>query len=184
MSMVRSALVGCALVTFAAAASAGPIPWSYSSSGGQNGQYQIDPGSIPFMTLSGQSQDIYLIGGVHFPLVPAGSPPQGPTVWDEVTIFDTQSGRMGMFSVPIQFTGPVPSQVNGWYQYDPHVGPIAPVNLFLGEHKYTITNGPDHGLTVTVVTTPEPTALMLAAVGIGCVGLVRRRRVARAGVGR
>jgi hypothetical protein len=165
-----------ALISSQSVGSAGPITWSYSSSGVIDGNYRVDPASIPFTTLSGDTQNIYLIGGVTQPLVIGPNPPQGPTFWNEVTIFDTGSGRSGMFTVPIQFSNPIPSAWSGWYQYTPQVGAIAPVNLTLGEHRYEITNGPGNALQVKVGGVPEPATFAMAGIGFGGIGLTRWRR--------
>jgi MYXO-CTERM domain-containing protein len=176
MRTIRTALAVSALVALPAAATAGPIGWSYSSTGVSDGQYRVDPASIPFTTPPGQSQNIYLIGGWQVPLFASPPPPQGPTLWTGVTITDANSGRSGTFSVPIEFTDPGPSQVSGWFQYTPHLGPIGRIDLSLGGNDYDVTNGPDRALTVQVVPTPEPTPLVMAAVGLAGLGLARRRQ--------
>jgi hypothetical protein len=176
MRTVRATLVLCACVCFPAIASAEPIAWSYSSTGATAGQYHIDAASIPWTTAPGQTQNIYLIGGYQYPLLASPWPPQGPTLWTAVTILDATSGRSGTFNVPIQFTDPAPSQVSGWYQYTPHVGPIGRIDLVLGKNEYTVTNGPDRALTVRVVTTPEPTTFGLALVALVPIGLWSLRR--------
>jgi len=175
MKRIRAALALSALMAFPTFASAGPIRWSYSDTVSSDGAYSIDPGAISFATAVGQAQDIYLIGGVRFSLLMNPTPIQGPTLWAQVTITDSDSGRSGTFPVPINFTNPVPSLVSGWYQYVPRVGSIAPVDLTLGEHSYLVTNGPDRGLTVQVEGTPEPATIVLVGLGLIGVGLTRLR---------
>jgi hypothetical protein len=163
-------------VVLPAPAMAGPINWSYSSTGGQDGAFKLDPSAISFVTPVDQTQDIYLIGGVTFPFVSDPTSFQEDTLWTEVTIIDAVSRQSGMFPAPIQFVSVVPAPGGNGYFYAPQVGPIDTVNLVLGEHQYTVTNGPDRGLTVRVSDTPEPATLFMAGVGLAGVGLIRLRR--------
>jgi hypothetical protein len=80
MRTIRAALSLSALIAIPAVATAGPIGWSYSTTGARGGGYEIDPGSIAFVTSAGHTQDIYLIGGVQFPLLTSPMPLQGPTL--------------------------------------------------------------------------------------------------------
>src|SRR5262249_27957141 len=152
--------------------------WSYTSSGATDGAYHVDAASIPWSTLPGHTQDIYLVGGYTYPVFPNTNVPPGQTLWTAVTILDADSGKSGMLNVPIQFNDLEPSQVNGLFDYVPHLGHIDRVDMVLGEHLYSIPNGPDRALTVRVETTPEPATVALAGFGLVGVVLTRLRRPA------
>lgn len=173
MKMLRAALALSLLIAASGIASAGPINWSYTSSGATDGQYHVDGASISWSTPPGQTQNIYLIGGYTYPNFYGTNVPPGETLWTAVTILDADSGQSGTFNVPIQFLDLEPTQVSGMYGYIPHLGPIASVDLVLGEHEYIITNGPDRALAVRVETTPEPATFAL--IGFGCTGVMLTR---------
>jgi hypothetical protein len=175
--MTCAVLALAALPAFPALASAGPINWSYTSSGTGDGVYTLDPGGMPLTTPLGVPQNFFLIGGWTTQLVRGTPPAFGPTFMDWVTITDSASGKSGTFMVPIAFSDLEPSNVHGWLQFNPVVGPITPIDLVLGKHEYMVTNSTDnHALTVKIEATPEPASFALAGLGLGGVVLGRLRR--------
>lgn len=180
MTRFRLALLAALLAP--AAAAAGPIAWSYTSTGAGQGPYGFDPASAAFATEEGVTQDVYLVDGARAPMLVSPIPLQGPTLWTRVEIIDTASGEAYSFRIPVEFYDHEPAPEGEWDTHVPRIGNIPPFDVVLGGHKYHVTRGPDLALTVGVSETPEPTTLLMGAVGLAGLGLVRHRR-ARASQG-
>jgi hypothetical protein len=180
MPRFRLAIVAALLVHSTAAA--GPIAWSYSSTGASDWGYGFDPTSQAFVTADGGTQNIYLVDAWHAQWMVSPIPPQGPTLWTWVTLWDTASGEAYSFQIPVEFYDNEPSPPNVWDMHVPRIGNITPFDLLLGGHKYHVTQGPELALTVGVNETPEPGTLALAGLGLGASGLLRLRRRTASGI--
>jgi MYXO-CTERM domain-containing protein len=174
--MTRFRLAILAALLAPSAATAGPIAWSYSSSGASEGGYGFDPASLAFDTEEGEIQQIYLVnGGGWAPWMVSPIPVEGPTLWTAVTLWDTASGEAYTFRVPVEFYDNEPAPEGEWDTHVPQIGTITPFDLRLGKNKYHVAPGPWLTLNVSVSETPEPATFLMGAVGLAGLGLVRRR---------
>jgi len=174
--MTRFRLAILATLLAPSAAAAGPISWSYTSYGASEGGYGFDPASLAFETDPGEIQQIYPVNGAHAPWFVSPIPVEGPTLWTQVQLRDTASGDSYTFRIPVEFYDNEPAPEGEWDTHVPQIGTIAPFDLLLGRHKYHVAPGPWLTLNVSVSETPEPTTLVMGAVGLAGLGLVRRRR--------
>lgn len=173
MTRFRAALLAVLLAHSSAAA--GPIAWSYTSSGASEGGYGFDYASLAFNTEEGEVQQIYLANGAHAPWMVSPIPVEGPTLWTRVTLWDTASGEAYSFRVPVQFYDNEPAPEGEVDTHVPRIGTITPFDLRLGKNKYHVAQGPWLTLNVSVSETPEPATFVMGAVGLAGLGLVRRR---------
>lgn len=177
MTMQRWSAVVAVVIGMTGSAAAGPIQWSFTSTGATQGEYWFEPGGMAFETPAGETQDIYAVTGVHVPVLVSPIPLYGPTLSTTVTLWDTASGEAYSFNVPIEFYDNEPAPVGEPDQHVPRIGAFGTGAVVLGGHKYTVTNGGSQlALSVRVEDTPEPSTLALAAGGIALVGWRRRLR--------
>jgi hypothetical protein len=146
--------------------------------GAQDGAYSFNPGGYALATHAGQTEVISLVGGYGFPVYFFPIPPQGPILSTVATITDAESGLSKTFNVAVEFYDFEPSDhPTGWYAHDPRIMPFPMFDIALGQHWYTVSNGPERALAVEVNATPEPGTFVVA--GLGLAGLIcLRRRVA------
>jgi len=156
-------------------AAAGPVAWSYTSYGASEGDYWLDPASLVFETEEGGTQEIYLVHGARAPWMVSPIPLQGPTLWTRVELWDIAAGEAFTFRIPVEFYDHEPGPENVWDMHAPRVGNVPPFDILLGRHVYHVTRGSELTLTVGVSDAPEPTTLLMGAVGLAGLGLVRRR---------
>ena len=173
--MTRFRLAILAALLAPSAAAAGPISWSYTSAGASDGGYGFDYASLAFETEEGEVQQIYPANGAHAPWLVSPIPVEGPTLWTNVTLWDTASAEAYTFRIPVEFYDNEPAPEGEWDTHVPRIGTITPFDLRLGSHNYHVEQGPWLTLNVSVTTTPEPTSLLMGAVGLAGVGLARRR---------
>lgn len=179
MTMQRWAAVAAVVIGMAGSAAAGPIQWSYTSSGAIQGDYSFNPIGYSFETPAGQSQQLWVFEGVNVPLLVSPIPLNGPTLWSSVKITDTASGEASWLNVPVEFYDNEPDPDGVLTQHTARVGSFGPGQFVLGGQRYTVTNGGQpNALSVRVEDTPEPSTLVLAAGGLALVGWrrVRSRR--------
>lgn len=177
---MRTAALALCVLFCPAVASAGPIHWSYSSTGAQDGAYGFNPAGYPLSTPAGQTELIFLVGGYGFPVFDFPVPPQGPILSTGVTITDAESGLSRTFDVAVEFYDFEPSDhPTEWYAHEPRIVPFQTFDVVLDRHRYTVSNGPDRALAVEVHATPEPGTFVMAGLGLAGIACLRRRRVAR-----
>ncbi|HYH67214.1 MAG TPA: hypothetical protein VD866_21135 [Urbifossiella sp.] len=87
--MARFRLAVLAALLAHSTAAAGPISLSYTSSGASDDGYGFDYASLAFTTDSGEVQQIYPANGARAPWWVSPIPVEGPTLWTEVTLWDT-----------------------------------------------------------------------------------------------
>jgi MYXO-CTERM domain-containing protein len=183
MTRFRWALLAALLAP--APATAGPVAWSYTSTGaGQGGDgydpgpYGFDPTSGAFETEAGEAREIDLVTGVRAPWLISPIPLTGPTLWTRVELVDGATGEAFSFRIPVGFYDNEPAPPNVWDMHVPRIGDVPPFDILLGRHVFHVTRGSDLTLTVGVTNAPEPATLVMGAVGLAGLGLVRRRAAA------
>jgi MYXO-CTERM domain-containing protein len=178
-----SVLAAVFVAVLPAPATAGPIHWSYYSTGAQDGVFWFNSAGYPLATPAGQAETIFLVGGYGFPVFDFPFPPQGPVLWTEVTIADAESGLSETFDVAVEFYDFEPTHPPDEWEYDePRIMPFNTFEIDFGRHQYTVANGSVRGISVRVSEelpvseTPEPATVAIAGVGLTVVGLARLRR--------
>ncbi|QDU22718.1 PEP-CTERM sorting domain-containing protein [Urbifossiella limnaea] len=173
--MTRFRLAVLAALLAPTAAAAGPISWSYTSSGASEAGYGFDPAALAFTTDEGEVQQIYPANGAYAPWFVSPIPVEGPTLWTHVTLWDTAAAEAYTFRIPVVFSDNEPAPEGEWDTHVPRIGSITPFDVKLGTHKYHVEPGPWLTLNVSVTTTPEPATLLMGAVGLAGVAIPRRR---------
>jgi hypothetical protein len=191
--MSRS-ILGATLALFLvpALATAGPIQWSFSSTGAQtvtpDGVYSFTGWTNPLVSSEpGTAYLSYeLLGQYSVPALVSPIPLDGPTLTTRVTITDLASGQSGWLDVPVSFYDNEPAPEGEIDMHIPGLYRFAGGTLDLGGNRYTLGGGPQLSVTAepAPVATPEPTTLALAGLGLAACGLRFRRRAAAPSVGR
>ena len=162
MRFLSATVVGLACVT---AGRAGPVSWSYSTTGYTSGIYEIDPvTSLAKSGEAGAAVDAVLIGAYVVPNLTGPVAAVGPTGQIGLTITDAGSGSAGTIEVPFSYLDPkmVPATTDQ-FAYTPKIDDFGMQWVAIGGHQYTVTPSADRrGVTVTVDGTPvtdpvEPT---------------------------
>ncbi|MFO0822485.1 MAG: hypothetical protein U0792_05090 [Gemmataceae bacterium] len=164
-------LLACLLLP--GVATAGPINWGYSTTGNSQGSYSFTGASGLMVSDAGEVRAISvstLIGSYSAPSLVSPIPLEGPTLSSQVTLTDVESGISATFAVPIVFRDNEPAPEGEPDQHVPGLGTFATQQFTLGQHRYTVSAGPDDLFVAATAVTPEPSAILLAVVALALAG--------------